>query len=43
LDLLKSLQRENASTLVVVTHDPAVAAYGDAQLRLRDGELVGVG
>jgi len=39
LDLLKELNSENHSTLVVVTHDASVASVGDAQLRLKDGVL----
>ena len=40
LDLLRDLHREMGSTLIVVTHDAAVAAVGQHQLKLRDGELV---
>ena len=41
LNLLKSLQNENRSTLIVVTHDPSVAEQGNSLIRLRDGEIVG--
>jgi putative ABC transport system ATP-binding protein len=40
LELLAKLHRVNQTTLVVVTHDPAVAARGQLQIRLKDGELV---
>lgn len=40
LDLLRELQADFASTLVVVTHDPQVAALAQRELRLKDGELV---
>lgn len=40
LDLLREMQADFASTLVVVTHDPQVAALGQRELRLKDGELV---
>jgi putative ABC transport system ATP-binding protein len=36
-DLLFALCRDAGSALVVVTHDPALAARADAILRLRDG------
>ncbi len=40
LSLLEDLNRTQAITLVVVTHDEAVAARADQQLRLADGHLV---
>jgi putative ABC transport system ATP-binding protein len=39
LDLLTRLNRERAVTVVVVTHDPAVASFGDRILELRDGSI----
>jgi putative ABC transport system ATP-binding protein len=41
LDLLLDAQREAGTTLVVVTHDAAVARRLDRALRLRDGRSVG--
>jgi putative ABC transport system ATP-binding protein len=40
LDLLLQAGRARAATLVIVTHDPSVAAIADAQLTLRDGRPV---
>lgn len=40
LDLLLQAGRARGATLVLVTHDPAVAAVADAQLTLRDGQQV---
>ena len=40
LDLLLRLQREEGSTLILVTHDPAVAARADRIVTLRDGKIV---
>jgi putative ABC transport system ATP-binding protein len=42
MDLLRRLNREQRLTLVVVTHDPAVAAYADRVVRLRDGQIVAI-
>jgi len=40
LDLLMSVRKSRNATLVMVTHDPSVAAIADAQLVLRDGRSV---
>jgi putative ABC transport system ATP-binding protein len=40
LDLLLQAGRARAATLVIVTHDPSVAAVADARLTLRDGRPV---
>ena len=37
LDLLLQVRRSRGATLVLVTHDPQVAAVADVQLTLRDG------
>ena len=39
MDLLLSLARERKRTLLVVTHDPQLAALGDRQLHMVDGVL----
>ncbi|HUU20909.1 MAG TPA: ABC transporter ATP-binding protein [Phycisphaerae bacterium] len=39
LDLLQELNRTNRQTLLMVTHDPAVAGRADRILHLRDGKL----
>jgi putative ABC transport system ATP-binding protein len=39
LDLLVRLRSEGGSTLVLVTHDPAVASLADRRVHLRDGRL----
>ena len=39
-DLLRQLNREFQQTMVVVTHDPDVAATCDRTLRMRDGKFV---
>ncbi|HQZ39802.1 MAG TPA: ABC transporter ATP-binding protein [Vicinamibacterales bacterium] len=40
LDLLLHVRRTRNVTLVLVTHDPSVAAVADARLELRDGRPV---
>jgi putative ABC transport system ATP-binding protein len=40
LDLLLQVRKARGATLVMVTHDPSVAAIADAQLTLRDGRPV---
>jgi len=39
MDLLLSLARQRKKTLLVVTHDPRLAALGDRQLHMVDGML----
>jgi putative ABC transport system ATP-binding protein len=39
MHLLKELNQERGLTLLVVTHDPEVAAYADRVVRLRDGQV----
>jgi putative ABC transport system ATP-binding protein len=39
LDILRRLQREGGVTLVLVTHDPAVARLADRQIHLKDGRI----
>jgi len=40
IDLLVALNRNLGSTLVLVTHDPALAALADRVITLRDGRIV---
>jgi putative ABC transport system ATP-binding protein len=39
LDLLVSLRADEGATLVLVTHDPAVAALADRRIHLADGRI----
>ena len=40
MSLLKRLNREEGITLILVTHDEAVAGYADRVVKLRDGQVV---
>ena len=39
LELMLSLNRESGTSLVIVTHDPGIAAHMDRELTLADGRL----
>jgi predicted ABC-type transport system involved in lysophospholipase L1 biosynthesis ATPase subunit len=39
VELLRALNREEGLTLIVVTHDSALASQADRIVRLRDGRL----
>jgi putative ABC transport system ATP-binding protein len=39
LDTLARLRRDHGTTMVLVTHDPAVAALADRRVHLRDGRV----
>jgi putative ABC transport system ATP-binding protein len=43
LELFKTLHRERGITLIVVTHDPKIAAQTQRVIRLRDGVVVSEG
>ena len=43
IDLLLQIHRSRKSTLVLVTHDPEIAAIADMTISLRDGRVVQVG
>jgi putative ABC transport system ATP-binding protein len=39
MDLILHLNRERGTTIIIVTHDPKIAAQTERTIRLRDGEL----
>jgi putative ABC transport system ATP-binding protein len=41
VELLRAFRRDAGSTLVLVTHDPALACHADRIVALRDGRLAG--
>ena len=42
MDLLVAAARERGTTVVVVTHEPRVAAYADREVIVRDGKVSGL-
>jgi len=43
MELLTSAARDAGASVVVVTHEPRVAAYADREIFVRDGRLAGTG
>jgi putative ABC transport system ATP-binding protein len=41
IDLLLQIHRSRQSTLILVTHDPEIAAIADMTIALRDGRIIG--
>jgi putative ABC transport system ATP-binding protein len=40
LDLLRRLNRQFGQTILMITHNPEAAAYGDRIVKMRDGRIV---
>ena len=40
LELLRDLNKRTGQTIVMITHNPEAAAYGDRIVRMRDGQIV---
>ena len=40
METLVRLNREQGVTIIVVTHEPDIAAYADRTLTMRDGQIV---
>jgi putative ABC transport system ATP-binding protein/lipoprotein-releasing system ATP-binding protein len=40
MQILKNVNKQNKTTLILVTHDPDFAAYADRQIYLADGRIV---
>ena len=42
MELLVTASREQGTTVVLVTHEPRVAAYADREIVVRDGQVTGL-
>jgi len=40
MNLLKALNEKEGITVVLVTHEPDIAAYGKRMIKIRDGEII---
>jgi putative ABC transport system ATP-binding protein len=40
LSMLRHSQKELGQTVLMITHNPEAAAYGDRIIHMRDGEIV---
>jgi len=40
MQTLTALNRDHGVTIVVVTHEPDIAAYADRVLTMRDGQII---
>ncbi len=40
MQTLTALNREQGVTIIVVTHEPDIAAYADRMLTMRDGQII---
>lgn len=40
LELMRDLNRRIGQTIVMITHDPEAASYGDRIVKMRDGQIV---
>ncbi len=40
LELFEHIRKEYGTTIVVVTHDPAIAAKADREVSMKDGEII---
>lgn len=41
MELFIKTAKENGTTVVMVTHEPSIAAYADREIVVRDGQIVG--
>lgn len=41
MELFVNTAKENGTTVVIVTHEPSIAAYADREIIVRDGQIAG--
>jgi putative ABC transport system ATP-binding protein len=42
MELFIKTAKDNGTTVIMVTHEPSIAAYADREIVVRDGQIVGV-
>ena len=40
METLRALNREQGVTIIIVTHEPDIAAYADRMVTMRDGQIL---
>ena len=40
IDLFEQIRKEYGTTIVIVTHDPTVAARADREVKMLDGKII---
>jgi ABC-type lipoprotein export system ATPase subunit len=40
MDILEQLNRKDGITIILVTHEPDIAAYASRELVMKDGQIV---
>jgi ABC-type lipoprotein export system ATPase subunit len=40
MELMQAIRKDLGTTMIVVTHDPRVAAWADRTIKLEDGKVV---
>ena len=41
MELFIKTAKDNGTTVIMVTHEPSIAAYADREIVVRDGQIVG--
>ena len=41
MELFIKTAKDNGTTVIMVTHEPSIAAYADREIVVRDGQIIG--